>query len=78
MGYKLAGAHVVGCCEIDPKMLALYEKNLHPAYAFQMDVRDFPKIKIIPEDLRDLDILDGSPPCSAFSRIGMREKNMGH
>lgn len=77
MGYKLAGTHVVGCCEIDPKMLALYEKNLHPAYSFQMDVRDFPKIKIIPEDLRDLDILDGSPPCSAFSRIGMREKTWG-
>ena len=30
-----------------------------------------------PEDLYNLDILDGSPPCSSFSMAGNREKDWG-
>lgn len=30
MGYKLAGFDVVGCCEIDPRMAAVYEANHRP------------------------------------------------
>ena len=41
MGYKLAGYEMVGCCEIDPRMLKIYKANLHPQYAYEMDVRDF-------------------------------------
>ena len=74
MGYKLAGFNVIGCCEIDPRMLKIYKANLHPRYAYEMDVRDFLNGSVQkPEELYSLDILDGSPPCSVFSMAGDRE-----
>ena len=72
MGYKLAGFTVVGCCEIDPRMLSIYKANLHPRLPYQADVRDFVNMDL-PEELYQLDILDGSPPCSVFSMAGDRE-----
>ena len=79
MGYKLAGCEVLGCCEIDPKMNEIYVKNHHPKYNYMMDIRDFNKIPDdqIPEELKDLDILDGSPPCTTFSMAGEREESWG-
>lgn len=77
MGYKLAGFNVVGCNELDPRMTALYEKNLHPRYMFVEDIRDFVKRNEYPQELYNLDILDGSPPCSSFSMCGAREKKWG-
>lgn len=74
MGYKLAGYDVIGCCEIDQDMIALYRKNNHPKYSYLMDVRDFVKLEDLPEELYDLDVLDGSPPCSVFSMAGKRER----
>ena len=79
MGYKLAGCDVIGCCEIDPKMNEVYVKNHHPKHNFLMDIRDFNKIpnEELPEELFDLDILDGSPPCTTFSMAGEREDSWG-
>ncbi len=75
MGYKLAGYSVIGNCEIDPDMMRIYRENNHPEHSFLMDIRDFVKLpdEEIPEELRHLDILDGSPPCSVFSMAGNRE-----
>lgn len=75
MGYKLAGYQVVGNCEIDPEMMKLYKANNHPEHSYLMDIRDFVKLPDteIPDELKDLDILDGSPPCSVFSMAGSRE-----
>ena len=79
MGYKLAGCEVLGCCEIDPKMNEVYVKNHHPKYNFLMDIRDFNNLpnEEIPAELFDLDILDGSPPCTTFSMAGQREESWG-
>lgn len=79
MGYKLAGYDVVGNCEIDDRMNELYKANNHPRYNFKMDIREFKKIpkEELPEELFDLDILDGSPPCSSFSIAGVRDKAWG-
>jgi DNA (cytosine-5)-methyltransferase 1 len=79
MGYKLAGCEVLGCCEIDPKMNEIYVKNHHPKHNFLMDIRDFNAIpdEELPEELFNLDILDGSPPCTTFSTAGEREKSWG-
>ena len=76
MGYKLAGYDVIGNCEIDPRMMKIYEENNHPKYKYLMDIRDFVKTpdSEIPEELKNLDILDGSPPCSVFSLAGSREE----
>lgn len=79
MGYKLAGCEVLGCCEIDQKMNEIYIANHHPKYNFLMDIRDFNKLsdKEIPAELFNLDILDGSPPCTTFSMAGEREESWG-
>ena len=76
MGYKLAGYDVVGNCEIDHDMMDVYKANNHPKYSYLMDIRDFVRLpdSEIPEELRNLDILDGSPPCSVFSMAGSREE----
>lgn len=79
MGYKLAGYDVIGNCEIDDRMNELYKVNNHPRYNFKMDIREFKKIpkEELPEELFELDILDGSPPCSSFSIAGVRDKAWG-
>lgn len=77
MGYKLAGCEVLGCCEIDPRMNKVYVENHHPKYNYLMDIRDFNKKEDLPKELYNLDILDGSPPCSTFSMAGQREDTWG-
>ena len=79
MGYKLAGCEVLGCCEIDPKMNEVYVKNHNPKYNFLMDIRKFNQTPDdeLPEELFNLDILDGSPPCTTFSMAGEREESWG-
>ena len=79
MGYKLAGYDVIGCLEIDKRMNNIYLTNHNPKYNFLMDIRDFNNLpnNEIPEELFNLDILDGSPPCTTFSMAGLREKTWG-
>lgn len=76
MGYKLAGFDVIGCNEIDPRMNKVYVANHHPRLNFLCDVRDMKTIEL-PDELYQLDILDGSPPCSSFSMCGAREEGWG-
>nr|WP_314465912.1 DNA (cytosine-5-)-methyltransferase [uncultured Clostridium sp.] len=79
MGYKLAGCQVLGNCEIDQRINELYNRNHHPLYSYNMDIRDFVKLSNndLPPELFQLDILDGSPPCSVFSMSGNREDDWG-
>jgi DNA (cytosine-5)-methyltransferase 1 len=79
MGYKLAGFDVLGGVEIDPDMMRIYRQNHRPRLAFTMGVQDFAALPDaeIPPELRDLDILDGSPPCSVFSMAGARQRKWG-
>ena len=79
MGYKLAGCEMLGCCEIDPRMNEVYVRNHNPKHNFLMDIREFNKIPNdqLPDELFNLDILDGSPPCTTFSTAGEREKSWG-
>ena len=77
MGYKLAGFDVIGCNEIDPKMMEAYKANHNPKYSFLEPIQTFKDRDDLPPELYDLDILDGSPPCSSFSMAGNREKDWG-
>ena len=77
MGYKLAGFDVIGCNEIDPKMMECYKANHDPKYAYLEPIQTFKDRDDLPEELYNLDILDGSPPCSSFSMAGNREKDWG-
>jgi DNA (cytosine-5)-methyltransferase 1 len=77
MGYKLAGFDVIGANDIDKKMAEVYKINHNPKYYFLESITTLAKRKDLPKELYDLDILDGSPPCSSFSMSGNREKDWG-
>lgn len=77
MGYKLAGYEHFGGVEIDPKIADVYRENHKPKYLFVEDIRLFNKRADLPAELFELDLLDGSPPCSTFSMAGSREKAWG-
>ncbi len=76
MGYKLAGCDVIAANDIDPEMAWHYKHNLNPKHYFLCPIRDLLTKDLLPE-LSNLDILDGSPPCSTFSMAGSREKAWG-
>jgi len=77
MGYKLAGFDVIGHNDIDKRMIEVYKANHNPKYSFLESITTFSKRKDLPKELYQLDILDGSPPCSSFSISGNREKDWG-
>lgn len=80
MGYKLAGFDVIGCNEIDHRMMYAYCQNHNPRFPFLERIQEFKTKEDLPPELFNLDILDGSPPCSSFSMAGVncdREKGWG-
>lgn len=76
MGYKRAGFDVIGANDIDPVMAKHYQKNLNPKHYFLCPIKELLTCDL-PDELFNLDILDGSPPCSSFSMAGNREKDWG-
>lgn len=76
MGYKRAGCSIVAANDIDPEMAWHYQHNLKPPLYYLCPIRDL-ITKDLPKELFDLDILDGSPPCSTFSMAGSREESWG-
>jgi DNA (cytosine-5)-methyltransferase 1 len=76
MGYKRAGCTIVAANDIDPEMAWHYKRNLNPPLYYLCPIKELLTAKL-PDHLFDLDILDGSPPCSKFSMAGSREKSWG-
>lgn len=76
MGYKRAGCEVIAANDIDPEMAWHYKLNIKPKHYFLCPIGDL-LTKELPPELFELDILDGSPPCSTFSMAGSREKAWG-
>ena len=76
MGYKRAGCDVIAANDIDPEMAWHYKRNVNPKHYFLCPIRDLLTADL-PDELFNLDILDGSPPCSTFSMAGSREKAWG-
>ena len=77
MGYKLAGYDHIGGVEIDPQVAGIYKVNHKPKHLYLEDIRKFNDRTDLPAELYDLDLLDGSPPCSSFSMAGSRDKDWG-
>ena len=80
LGYRMAGYKVIYANEFVPAAQETYKAN-HPN-SF-LDIRDIRTVHAsdILETLNlkpgELDIFDGSPPCSAFSTAGSREAGWG-
>jgi DNA (cytosine-5)-methyltransferase 1 len=80
LGYKMAGFKMLWANEFIPAAQDTYEANHIGTY---LDKRDIRKVK--PEEILkkiglkkgELDLFDGSPPCSAFSTAGARDKGWG-
>ena len=80
LGYRMAGYRVFYANEFIEEAQRTYKAN-HPN-SF-LDTRDIRQVK--PEDVLEragvdrgeLDLFDGSPPCSAFSTAGKREAGWG-
>lgn len=75
LGLKSAGWTIPYAVEFTPQGKATYEANHPTTFVDQRDIRD-----IDPQDILDhlglkpgeLDLLEGSPPCSSFSAAGVR------
>lgn len=81
LGYRLAGYRVLWANEFLEAPRAMYEANKAPHTL--VDERDIRKVQAS-EILKatglkkgELDLFDGSPPCTSFSIAGKREKNWG-
>ncbi len=77
-GYRLAGGKVIAINEFVDEAIKTYSTNFPDTKIISGDIKkikgqDFLEIANLKKG--ELDILDGSPPCSAFSVAGKREKN---
>jgi DNA (cytosine-5)-methyltransferase 1 len=81
LGYRLAGCEVVAASEFVPAAVDTYLANAKPGtQVFTEDIRELSGETILERigmTKGELDILDGSPPCSAFSMAGKRSKGWG-
>lgn len=81
LGYRMAGYRVLWANEFVPIAQESYRANMRKGTI--VDGRDIQKVTA--EDILkatglaqgELDVLDGSPPCQAFSTAGLREKGWG-
>lgn len=79
-GYRMAGGKVLAVNEFIPEAIKTYQVNWPTTTILPGDVRQLTGeaiLKAINKKSGELDILDGSPPCSAFSTAGSREKGWG-
>lgn len=76
LGYKLAGCDVIYAVEFVPEAIAAYRANHPNTYLDTRDVREVQAQDIL-NQVGEIDILDGSPPCQSFSTAGARSKGWG-
>lgn len=77
LGYELAGFKVVAAVEFLNYQAANYRLNHPNTKLYEDDIRKLNPLQIL-KDVKikpcELDILDGSPPCSPFSSAGIRQE----
>lgn len=80
-GYRMAGYRVAWASEFVPAAQDSYRANMRPGTVLDCrDVRDVQPAEILAAAglaKDELDVLDGSPPCQAFSTAGKRAKGWG-
>lgn len=76
LGYRMAGCRVVWANEFIPLARESYAAN-SDAYLNGKDIRTISVEEIKRQAGVEIDILDGSPPCSSFSTAGSRQGGWG-
>jgi DNA (cytosine-5)-methyltransferase 1 len=80
LGYRLAGYKVVWANEFIPAARDTYQANFPDTPVDPRDIRKITAADIFAAtglEIRELDILDGSPPCASFSTAGKRQEHWG-
>lgn len=81
LGYRMAGCTVLGASEFVPAAYEVYRLNASPdTKIWTGDIREMSGHDMLADvglTQGELDILDGSPPCSAFSTAGKRHEGWG-
>jgi DNA (cytosine-5)-methyltransferase 1 len=82
LGFKAAGYDVLSAIEFIPEAARTYRTNFPDTFVYEADIRDLRGEDILKRfDMRrgDLDVFEGSPPCSDFSiqRISSSGKEKG-
>jgi len=76
-GYRLAGGKVIAINEFVEEAVATYSRNFPDTKVILGDIKNITGKDLLSAgglNPRELDILDGSPPCSAFSTSGKGKK----
>lgn len=80
LGYRMAGGKVLAINEFIPEAIATYKANWPTTTILPGDIRKLSAedvLEAIGQEKGELDLFDGSPPCSAFSTAGSRNKGWG-
>jgi len=80
LGYRMAGFKVLWANEFIDIAKQSYRANNPNTIVSGKDIREIPHEQILDEvglESGELDLLDGSPPCSSFSAAGSRERGWG-
>lgn len=80
LGYRLGGGDVLLINEFVESAVETYSTNFPDTKVLTGDIKEYDSqdfLSLAGIQRGDLDILDGSPPCSAFSVAGKREKGWG-
>jgi len=79
-GYRIAGGNILLVNEFIDEAVATYKANWPDTQIINRDIRDIKSSEVLNRiNMKEgeVDIIDGSPPCSAFSTSGSREKGWG-
>lgn len=80
LGYKAAGFDVRVACEFIKEAAETYRANAPGTIVVERDIREIRGSDLLREaglGVGELDLFDGSPPCSAFSFAGLRDDAWG-
>lgn len=80
LGYRWAGFKLVGALEFVQEAVDSYLANFPDTPVLVQDVRQTTGadlLKLVGLKVGELDVLDGSPPCSGFATGGLRDKGWG-
>jgi len=78
LGYKWAGYKELLAIDFDQNSVETFRLNFPDVPCWQRDIREVSGkeiLKFCKIEKRELDLLDGSPPCQGFSISGKREVN---